>query len=260
MNAQAPLTSMQVERFEQQGFLVVEDVFSASEVARMREAFERLEATARELRETTLVDGSQFVVDVPGGGRHRIHRVVWCGGAAPALSEFGQDPRLVSMATQLLGASTAEQLINQAHFKFPGDQVAFEWHQDSKHRRYGTDLWTDINGTGSFVETATAVDPMALQNGPLQFIPGSHRQGHISPDPDTGQLPEASYDPAQAVTVTMEPGSVALFGPYVIHGSPPNRGDRPRRLFLNGFAYPGANRRDYPGEGSGRVVGGELRA
>lgn len=254
MNAQAPLTPMQVERFEQQGFLVVEDVFSADEVARMREAFERLEEIARRLGETTMADGSQFVVDVADDGRRRIHRVVWCGAAAPVLSELGKDPRLVGMATQLLGASTAEQLINQAHFKFPGDEVAFEWHQDSKHRRYGTELWTDINGTGSFVETATAIDPMTLENGPLQFIPGSHLQGHISPDSDTGQLPEESYDPAEAVSVTMEPGSVALFGPYVIHGSPPNRGDDPRRLFLNGFAYPGANRRDYPGEGSGRVV------
>jgi ectoine hydroxylase-related dioxygenase (phytanoyl-CoA dioxygenase family) len=256
MTCAFPLTPSQIEGFEQRGYLVVEGVFSAREVARMRDAFDQLEQTARTLRETTTHEGSQFVVESNNDNDDevRIHRVVWCGAAAPVLGEFGKDPRLVHIGAQLLGSPRLEQLINQAHFKFPGDQVAFEWHQDSKHRRYGTDLWTDVNGTGSFIETATAIDPMTSQNGPLQFIPRSHHHGHIPPDPDTKTLPEASFDPGDAVAMTMQPGSVVVFGPYVIHGSQPNRGMSSRRLFLNGFAYPGANRRDYPGDDSGRVV------
>lgn len=249
-----PLTSAQLDAFWRRGFLVVEDVFDVDEVEHMRQAFERLEQRASTLEETAMVDGSQFVVE-PQEHAVRIHRVVWCGGAEPVLSRMGRDARLVAVAAQLLGSNQMEQLINQAHFKLPGDQVAFAWHQDSVHRRYGTELWTDVNGRGSFIETATAIDPMTPDNGPLEFIPGSHKNGHIDPDPDTGELPAGSYDPTRAVTVEMSPGSVALFGPYVIHGSRPNRGRSPRRLFLNGFAYPGANRRVYPGVDAGRLVG-----
>ena len=53
---------------------------------------------------------------------------------------------------------------------------------------------------------------------------------------------------------TMRAGSVLLFGPYSVHGSQPNTSPRPRRTFINGFAYPGANARIYPGEGAGRLL------
>ena len=248
------LTPAHADEFFERGYTVVPEVFSEDEVATMRAAFERLEATARRLFETGMHEGSQFVID-PGDrpDATQIHRVVWCGGAEPDLSELGRDPRLVCMAAELLESQFVEQIINQAHFKFPGDDVTFEWHQDSKHRRYGTDLWDDVLGWGSFVETATAVDPMTEHNGPLRFIPGSNKLGHVPLDED-GELPEEVYDPADAVTLTLDPGDVALFGPFVIHGSGPNESDHPRRLFLNGFAHPEANERDYPGVDAGRRV------
>jgi hypothetical protein len=45
-----------------------------------------------------------------------------------------------------------------------------------------------------------------------------------------------------------------VFGPFTIHRSLPNRSSTPRRIFINGFASPGANSRVYPGEGAGRTV------
>lgn len=161
------------------------------------------------------------------------------------------------MAAQVLGSSMVDQLICQAHFKEPGDGVHFPWHQDSRHRRYGTELWSDVNGTGSFVELVTAVDPMTHDNGPLRVIPGSQRHGHLATDSKTESfLPtnDAWFDPDDAFDITLAPGDVALFGPYLIHGSEPNHSSLARRSFLNGFACPGANHRDYPGEGSGRSL------
>jgi len=246
-----------VVAFEREGFVVVHDVFTPDEIDRIREAFGRLERTARSLRETAMVDGSQFVVDArPEDPPEavKIHRIVWCGAAEPILSQFGKDSRLVEIVARLTGASEFDQLINQAHFKFPGDGIEFGWHQDSRHRRYGTDLWTDVDGRGSFVEIVTAVDDMTLDNGPLEFIPGSHVRGHVPCVYGTNELPEGTFDPSDAVAVTLRAGSVVAFGPYVIHGSSPNHGTQPRRSFLNGFALPGANRRVYPGEGAGRRV------
>lgn len=246
-----PLTSAELEAFHRDGFVVLRGLFSPAEVEEIRDAFERLALEAQRLRAPGLHRGSQFVVEP--GDPVRIHRVVWCGAAEPSLLRFGCAPRLLSLATQLLGSPDLEQLINQAHFKLPGDAVGFPWHQDSTHRRYGTPEWTDVDGRGSFVEIATALDPVTADNGPLQFVPGSHRLGHVPVGPD-GELPPGTFDPSEAVAPELAPGDAVAFGPFVVHGSEPNRGVRPRRMFLNGFALPGANRRVYPGEGSGRRV------
>lgn len=252
------LSDADQNEFERQGFLVREQVFDRDEISDIRDAFERLTRVALMLGTTRMYRGSQFVVEETSSEeratKKAVKRVVWCGAIEPVLSDFGLDPRLVRPSAQLMGTARMEQLINQAHFKFPGDEVSFSWHQDSVHRRYGTRMWDDITGEGSFIQTAIAVDPMTRENGPLQFIPGSHRAGHIPVDEQTGKLPEKHVDESRAVTVEMDPGDVAFFGPFVIHGSGPNNSIHPRRLFLNGFAYPGANHRDYPGRGAGRTV------
>ncbi|HEX4826296.1 MAG TPA: phytanoyl-CoA dioxygenase family protein [Candidatus Polarisedimenticolaceae bacterium] len=247
------LSDKQVREFFEDGFVVVPQVFSAREVAYMQSAFDRLERLAQQLAAPTMLRGSQFVVERTSGDvpRVRIHRIVWCGAAAPVLSYFGCDQRLVHFAAQLLGSSTMSQLINQAHFKLPGDGVSFPWHQDSTHRRYGQAEWCDVNGRGSYVQIATALDDVTAESGPIEFIRGSGRLGHLGLT--DGALP-STVDPSQAVAPTPRAGDVILFGPYTIHRSLPNRSAHPRRTFINGFAYPGANSRVYPGEGAGRLL------
>jgi len=249
------LTEHQIAEFFARGFVVVPDVFRADEIAKMVDAFKRLEATAQYLSEPALVNGSQFVVErvaTPGGSRVRINRIVWCGAAEPVLATFGGDPRLVGMAAQLLGSAEMSQLINQAHFKLPGDGVSFPWHQDSTHRRYGGDLWKDVNGRGSYVQTVTALDDVTHENGPIELIPGSCTLGHLGLAPDA-PLPPA-IDPATACAPMMSAGSVLLFGPFTVHRSLPNASRTPRRVFINGYASPGANSRVYPGVGAGRML------
>jgi ectoine hydroxylase-related dioxygenase (phytanoyl-CoA dioxygenase family) len=250
-----PLTDAQVAAFYERGFFVAPDVFLSEELASMRDAFDRLERTACQFGEPTLFRGAQFVVHrVPEGDgtRARIDRIVWCGAAEPVLSSFGGDRRLVAIAAQLLGVTEMHQLINQAHFKLPGDGVAFPWHQDSSHRRYGKSEWNDVNGRGSYVQTVIALDDVTEENGPIEFIPGSCLRGHLGLPAD-GALPE-NIDARSAVAATMGAGSVLVFGPFTIHRSLPNRSSTPRRIFINGFASPGANSRVYPGEGAGRTV------
>lgn len=251
----ASLAPEQIREFYQRGFTVIRAVFAPDEVAEMRAAFSRLCETARALGVSAERDGSLFVIEPARGGPGsdvRIQRVVWCGGAEPTLGRHGRDPRLLEPAARLLGSRRVVQLINQAHFKLPGDGVEFPWHQDSTHRRYGRGEWLDVNGRGSYVQTVTALDDADETNGGLRFIPGSCSFGHIETAPESGGgLPSWRIDPRLAVTPRLWPGDVVLFGPYTIHGSGPNTSDRPRRAFINGFAYPGANRRLYPGAGTG---------
>lgn len=235
------------EDLDRDGFAVVRGLVAAPEVAGISAAFDRLLATAQTLPGTTEVDGTRFVVDPEP---FRVHRVVWCGGIEPALAGYGGDPRFLALASRALGSRALVQLVQQAHYKLPGDGVGFRWHQDASNRRYGTPLWTDVDGRGSFVQIGLAVDPMGPDNGGLAFVPGSQRMGFVA-DPETGELPDGVFDAAEAVSPVLEAGDAVLFGPFTVHGSEPNRSDRSRRLFLQGYALPGANARVYPGCGTG---------
>lgn len=156
------LTPQQVQEFFDTGYAVIPGVFKDTEIEEIRAAFARLYATAKTLKETQVIDGTQFVVE-----NGQVQRVVWCCAAEPSLSKYGEDRRLTGPASQLLGSSEMQQLICQAHFKMPGDTVKFDWHQDSQHRGYGTPDWSDVNGKGSYVQTVIAVDAATTENGPL---------------------------------------------------------------------------------------------
>ena len=240
--------------FDVRGFVILVDLFSADEVRRVREAFDRLEARAAAIESGGEQDGAVFFVHPiahgPRAGSNAIDRVCWAGAAEPELLALAEDPRLLTPVARLLGTEAMDQLINQAHFKLPGDGVAFPWHQDSTHRRYGTSDWIDVNRRGSYVQTVLALDDVDDTNGPLRFLPGSQRTGHRDLPRDGALPPDLAR--VEPVSATMKAGSVALFGPYVVHGSTANRSDRPRRVLINGYACPGANRRVYPGRGAGR--------
>lgn len=255
------LTPAQVDEFFDRGWVVVPELFGADELAAVRAAFDRLHATAQRLRSTQDHAGARFVL-AERGAEVVVQRVVWAGGAEPALLAVGADPRLVGPALQLLGSERCEQLLCQVHFKMPGDGVSFDWHQDVQHRDKGPGTWRDLNGRGSYVQTLLAVDEMRADNGPLQFVPrgavsldarGRLRDAHYDYGTPMGEQ-DGAVDAGRAETVVGPAGTVILFGPYAVHGSTPNTSATPRRVLINGYAYPGANGRVYPGAGSGRVL------
>lgn len=241
------LTPTQIEEFFDIGYIVLENVFKEHEIEEIGQCIDRLQKTASQIHSTQIYQGAQFVCE-----GSRIDRIVWCGAAEPRLLDYGKDQRILQPVSQLLGSRSMQQLINQIHLKLPGDQVAFDWHQDSQHRGYGSQDWQDINGRGSYVQTLLAVDPVTMDNGPVYFIPRSGHNGHLGLEklPEPGKHVEIN----KAEPLLMKPGTLALFGPYVVHGSYPNNSDQRRRVLINGYAFPNANKRVYPGIGSGRML------
>lgn len=240
--------------YEEQGVVVLRNFFPATALQHMRAAFERLASQAFQLSENATLAGSLFVV-AKKDDKTQVNRVVWCGGWEPELLTLGRDPRILEIASLLLRTRSLMHIINQAHFKFPGDGVSFPLHQDCSHRRYGTNLWRDVNGDGSFAQFIAAVDDASINNGPLLVIPKSHKRGHL-------KTPEGVYDLCdaglcsrdEAVPLLMQAGDLAILNPFTIHGSYPNRSTAPRRVLINGFCPPGANYREYPGCGLGELV------
>lgn len=240
------LTAEQLDEWNERGYFAIPDVFRKNEIAEIGACLDRLREMAKAIRTTTVHKGAQFVVE-----GNRIDRIVWCGAAEPKLLDYGVDPRILEPVAQLLESREMQQLICQFHPKLPGDNVGFEWHQDSQHRGWGTPAWTDVNGKGSYVQTLLAIDEVTNENGPVLFVPGSHKLGHLALDKNRA---DQFVDLKKAEPLLMQPGTLAFFGPCVVHGSFPNDSDKPRRVFINGYAAPGANHKEYPGEGSGRML------
>lgn len=251
------LTSDEIRTFHDVGWILKPALFDASEIAAMRDCFSDLERLAAELDGTGPHHGSHFVLG-ERDGQQVIKRVVWAGGSQPFLLEIGSDDRLTVPAAQLLGSADMDQLLSQAHFKRPNDGVIFGWHQDIQHRDKGGDTWRDVNGRGSFVQTLIAIDGMTPDSGPLHFIPGSSGWGRVdfgdhdydNPGYPAKRPPE--FREENVVIIEAQPGDTLFFGPYTAHASFENTSADYRRVLINGYAYPGANRREYPGEGSCR--------
>ena len=251
------LSPAEIHDFFEIGWIMRPGLFRADEVARMQSCFEELEKIAGELSGTGLHRGAHFVLGEKHG-RRILSRIVWAGGCQPYLLAIGSDARLTVPCAQLLRSHAMDHLLNQAHFKRPRDGVAFNWHQDIQHRDKGGGEWTDVNGSGSFVQTLIVLDEMTPDSGPLKFIPGSSKWGRVEFGDGAGDKPpQATNSPSQgpeagAVTIIAQPGDTLFFGPYTAHASFENTSDRYRRVLINGYASPGANRRVYPGDGAGR--------
>ncbi len=238
----------QIRDFYEKGYFVIKGLFSKEDVQTFSDAFDRLQEEAKKFDETTIHRGSQFVVQ-----GSRIDRIVWMGGAEPVLLTAGEDPRMLTVVSQILNHTEFHQLICQGHYKLPGDTVKFDWHQDCQHRGIGTADWNDIDGKGSYVQTMMAIDEVTMENGPVSFVPTPASAGYLGLD--RSLAPEKLFDIDSGVPCLMQPGDVAFFSPYSVHGSQPNNSTGRRRVFINGFALIGANKKQYPGEGSGRMVG-----
>ena len=245
------LSQAQIQEFFDRGFIVISKVFNQRDLNLMAQATEKLLASSKKLDlKSQQYNGSQFVFE-----NQALHRVVWAGAHEQNLLDFGSDLRIVEPVSQLLGSVEMDQLINQIHFKMPGDDIEFEWHQDSQHRGYGTADWTDVNGTGSYVQTLIAIDEVTADKGPVKFVAGSNKLNHVSLDKiDVNSV----VDISKAEELLMQPGDMVLFHPYCIHASTKNVSSTPRRVLINGYSYPGANHKKYPGEGSGRRLNVDL--
>lgn len=251
------LTEQEIETFHKVGFLRVNQVFTPEEMDEMDQAFEVAHQMAMELARNAKgderphyeVNGTKITYARDEDDAMHVRHISWIGGCSPTLDKYGCDQRLLRLAAPLLGSNRMQQLINQAHYKRPGTGIAFAWHQDATHRGMPRGLFEDVNGHGSYVQIALAIDEATQENGPLSFIPNTGDAGVMGTPLDTTR-----FDDSTAVAPLLKRGDVALFGPYTVHGSQANMSDKPRRVFINGFAHPDANKRDFGDSPVGRFL------
>jgi ectoine hydroxylase-related dioxygenase (phytanoyl-CoA dioxygenase family) len=242
----------ELELFYENGYVIFPSLFNLKEIKQIQNSFVNLYDAALELGETKFIKNSKFVFD-----EGYLNRIVWCSGYSPELMNFSLDKRLLRPASAFLNSINLNLIISQAHFKMPGTKVSFPFHQDSQNRGFGSDQWKDLNGKGSFVQTIMAIDEVTSDNTPIKVFPKSHLDGHLFLNNMNKEILNETLSKYNSEELLMKPGDVVMFHPYLIHGSDSNSSNKPRRVFINGYAFPGANNKVYPGCGKGMMINDE---
>ena len=222
------------------GYAIVRGFFNSAEVAEIAAATDQIYAEGVAHRRS-FRHGNLFYNVAPGpGGESLVRMVQWPSYHQPALDAVRLDRRFVELLDPLIGRDL-KQIINQVHWKVPGSLGDFAWHQDSRSRRPQSAY---RNLASSYVQTGVAIDPHTPDSGCMRFIPGSHRRGDLGMDCSkraignsmTGDaLTAVGLSATRAVDLLLEPGDLALWSPYLVHGSGANRSEHKRRFYINGY-------------------------
>ncbi|MEO8377373.1 MAG: phytanoyl-CoA dioxygenase family protein, partial [Candidatus Sumerlaeota bacterium] len=150
------LSSEDIQRYEEEGYLLLRELLTPEGVERMRE--ECMEAWNEQKK------------DAPSNG-------TWLQSAllvnihhhSPLVRAYYFHGPLVDIASQLIGPNI-KGATSQLTFKMRGNTKPFGWHQDNGYGQLSP---------ANAVTTLTALDKTDESNGCLWLIPGSHRTGQI---------------------------------------------------------------------------------
>lgn len=207
------LSQQQMEQFDKEGYLFFENMFSPEEAKLLREEATNVYAMDRQevWRESSGVARTAFAA-------HTFNE---------AFRRLGSHPRLVEPVSQILdGQVYMHQFKVNAKAAFDGD--VWQWHQD-----YGTWLRDDGMPEPRAMNIAVFLDDVTPANGPLLFIPGSHKLGVVEAghDLETTSYPLWTLDRDKVTELAKQggcvapigaAGSVLLFSSLLVHASPPN--------------------------------------
>lgn len=225
------LTAQQVEFFSEEGYLVVEGVFSTAEVAGFQRACDTILAQAQGLTSSTdrlkmkvFEDSAKLVQQV--GDPHEMSGV-WL--------DLVKDGRLLDMVEALLGPNLLVYY-SQLMMKAPRQGFTAPWHQDFAFFPHSR---------AEILACTVAIDDATLENGCIRVIPGSHQLGLINHYDKQGVFTgivqdHHNFDERTAVALPAKAGSVIFWHSLTLHASHPNRTEKPRRALVIEYKNPDA--------------------
>jgi ectoine hydroxylase len=210
------LSDEQIRQYEDQGYLLLPEVFPVEEVDAMRDESARLLQQDRDqlLRE-----------EQSGAPRH----LLGCHAFSDIFGVLSRDRRLIEPAMQLVGESLyVHQFKVNPKTAFTGE--AFMWHQDFP-------VWRRDDGMPEprAINVAVFLDEATSFNGPLMVVPGSHKAELPLADEQNAYILDIEVvEPvlrANGIVLAEGPvGSVLFFHGNLVHGSGGNISPFPRRI------------------------------
>ena len=213
------LSPDQLAQFDRDGYLFFPGLFSAEETATLTSAVPALYARRE-------------AFNVRERGSDAVRTSFAAHLVSAPFARLGRHPRMVKPVEQLLGEEVyMHQFKVNGKMAFEGD--VWQWHQD-----YGTWKNDDLMPTERAMNVAIFLDDVNAYNGPLMFIPGSHKKGVVDAKHDLtttsyplwtvdnaliSQLVERAGGRQGGIVSPLGPaGSMILFHSCLVHASCPN--------------------------------------
>lgn len=229
-DSSGPVSASQLAQYEDQGFFILEDVFSNVQICALQEEQKRLRVAARDSADESRI---------PEPGDSTLRSIFAIHDSNEVFSRLTKDPRLVDIARFLLDDDI---YVHQSRLNYkPGFRgKEFYWHSDFE-------TWHVEDGMPGMraLSMSIVLTENSPSNGPLMLIPGSHKR-YVACDGNTPQdhyrksLRKQEYGvPPDAlitqlveeggiVAVDARPGSVIVFDCNTMHGSNGNITPFPR--------------------------------
>ncbi len=236
------LTRAQIEEYNEVGAIVVPDVLTPDEVRTLSDVTDGFVERARGLTGHTEIYDLE---DSHTADNPRVRRIKAAHLHHPAYAALTGHPNIMAVLQALWGPDIRFDTA-KLNMKCAGFGAPVEWHQDWAFYPHTND---------NLAAVGVMFDDMAMENGPLMVIPGSHKGpifDHHADGVFCGAMNPANRDVdfGNAVALTGKAGSITVHHVRAVHGSAPNVSDRDRRLLLFQFraadAWPilGFPRRD----------------
>jgi len=251
------LSEEQIAFYRKNGYLAIDQITTTEEIERTRAACDGL-FTRRAGRE----EGMEF--DLAGTDeddtKPTLPQIMEPRNYSQALKNTQYESNAINISKQLLG-NGIEQRGSHAIFKPAGYGAATPWHQDEA-------CWNPKKNYNS-ISVWMPLQEATLENGCMQFIPGSHRlevlnHHHIDHNPKVQglELDEDQVDLSNAVACPLPSGGATIHGGRVLHYTSPNISDTPRRAFILLFHVPQPppeTRRDFYWQNKTKTFSAEKR-
>ncbi|WP_165066718.1 phytanoyl-CoA dioxygenase family protein [Paludisphaera rhizosphaerae] len=211
-----------LEKFEQDGFAIVDEVLTGEEVDRLITALGAVRSGSRLERAGEVYASRNLLADLP-----EVRRIA-------------EGEALLGLARAVLG-SGAFPVRGLLFDKTPTANWGVPWHQDltiAIKRRVsapGFGPWTVKAGVPHVRPPAEVLERMVTirlhldeagpENGPLLVVPGSHQQGRLDVPSSQEWL-----DKAGVQTCLVPRGGVLMMRPLLLHASSPSNGPAHRRV------------------------------
>lgn len=229
----------QVESYDTEGYLVVEDLLDDDDLATVRAALtEKVDQIAATLRAAGKIDDPLAEVGFP----YRLGRL-FDGLTGEDFLEHGRSWRdriagyhtlmsnrkILDVVESLIGPEIFSNPVYNVRPKVPRIAAgAVPWHQDKSY-------WPDANSNPVVTVWISFVDA-TLENGCLHVLPrtqrhrvmGFHQEGYTGTgflEVDPGDL---DVKPGSAVPLPVRAGSAIVFNDRLVHSSTPNESDHVR--------------------------------
>ena len=230
-----------VDYYNRKGYAIVRNFYSKEEIAEVAEAADELKAEGLKHEGSFRHQNLLYLIQQDPNLGKVLRFCHWPSYSFPVFAKYRNDLRLMELLKPIIGHNL-KQISNQIIWKTPGAaQTSYGFHQDARFRRPASAY---RNMATAMVQTFIAIDRHTIENGCLILIEGSQNRGDLNHYTDKSVFEELASEEAlkslnldhlPRVNVLLEPGDIAFWNPYLLHGSGPNVSAEDRRVYTNGY-------------------------